>query len=174
MVNNQVLSSFLSFGLILFGTEAFLCPSYPKEGFTYQNNVLLIEKSRGLSTNLFSAVRLEDMNVPESHRNLHEYLYDGEDEHELQKDTKVERNEFDGNIDFNVEEWLKELDAETEIKIAGVYAVSDIANKVQYIGYSRNIALSLRNHLHLFGGDVVKKVKVKSFKFPKKEQLILL
>ena len=160
--------------LLLCVTDAFLhLPSSLQESYS-QKGMIYRQISKSPSTKLYSAVRIEDMNVPESHRSLHEYLYDGEDEHELQKETKVDQNECDGSVFFNVEEWLNNLNPMTKQKLAGVYAVSDTTNTIQYIGYSRNIALSLRNHLTTFGSNIVKQVKIKSFSFPKKEELMQL
>lgn len=127
---------------------------------------------------VYSAVRVEDMNVPEAHRGLHEFLYDGEDEHELEKPTKVSSKElsadFNGEKTFLVEEWIKISKTELDEKVAGVYAVLDTQNLVQYVGFSRNIALSLRNHLKTFGGNIVQQVRIKSVIFPKKEELSAL
>jgi hypothetical protein len=59
-------------------------------------------------------------------------------------------------------------------KVAGVYAVLDCDRQTQFIGYSRNVSLSLRSHLAQKGDAVCALVKVQPFKFPKRDAMAAL
>ena len=56
-------------------------------------------------------------------------------------------------------------------KIAGVYAVLDTEGHTQYIGYSRNVLLSLNGHLGQNGEQKCAFVRVQTFKFPKRQDM---
>lgn len=56
-------------------------------------------------------------------------------------------------------------------KVAGVYAVLDRDRQTQFIGYSRNVSLSLRSHLTQKGEVVCAFVTVQPFKFPKRDAM---
>ncbi|MGB8702198.1 MAG: GIY-YIG nuclease family protein [Thermosynechococcaceae cyanobacterium] len=110
---------------------------------------------------------IEHQNVPQAHRGLHDFLYDAEDEHGVE--TVSERAQA-SNLDApqSVEAWCN---AVQNAKIAGVYAVLNSDRQTQYIGYSRNVALSLRSHLTQKGAAVCAFVAVAPFKFPKREDM---
>jgi predicted GIY-YIG superfamily endonuclease len=56
-------------------------------------------------------------------------------------------------------------------KIAGVYAVLNEKHNTQYIGYSRNVLLSLNSHIAQLGKSTCALVRVQSFKYPKRTEM---
>ena len=119
-------------------------------------------------SNLPSNLPIEHQNVPVAHQSLHNFLYGaGVDEHAVE--TKAEPTPIgDGNQAISLEQWK----AQTENrKVAGVYAVLDRDRIPQYIGYSRNITLSLESHLTQHGPDVCAFVRAQAFKFPKRTEM---
>jgi hypothetical protein len=54
-------------------------------------------------------------------------------------------------------------------KVVGVYAVLGRDRRTHYIGYSRNVALSLKGHAAQLGSDICAFVQVQTVKFPKRE-----
>jgi hypothetical protein len=110
---------------------------------------------------------IEHQNVPQAHRGLHDFLYSSADEHSAETtDTPTLEHTID--IPIAVEAWCDEIQ---NAKVAGVYAVLDCDRQTQYIGYSRNVALSLRSHLTQMGAEVCAWVKVQPFKFPKRDEM---
>jgi predicted GIY-YIG superfamily endonuclease len=110
---------------------------------------------------------IEHQNVPQAHRGLHDFLYSAEDEHSavVPETPAIEINL--GNT-IALEAWCAET---AEAKVAGVYAVLDSDRQTQYIGYSRNVTLSLKSHLTQHGAQTCAFVKVQPFKFPKREEM---
>lgn len=109
---------------------------------------------------------LEHQDVPQAHRGLHDFLYSSEDEHSVAITAPVANIVSDSPV--NLEAWCTET---AEVKIAGVYAVLNGDHQTQYIGYSRNVVLSLKSHLTQFGPETCTYVKVQPFKFPKREEM---
>lgn len=116
---------------------------------------------------------IEHQNVPQEHRGLHDFLYSSEDEHSVST-TVLPTLEI--NVD-SADSWCAAIALETwcaetaEAKVAGVYAVLDRDRQTQYIGYSRNVTLSLKSHLAQMGAQTCAFVKVQPFKFPKREDM---
>jgi hypothetical protein len=110
---------------------------------------------------------IEHQNVPQAHRGLHDFLYSSEDEHSVAT-TAIPVVEIVSDSPVDVETWCTET---AEVKIAGVYAVLNGDRQTQYIGYSRNVALSLKSHLTQWGAETCAFVKVQPFKFPKREEM---
>jgi putative sterol carrier protein len=110
---------------------------------------------------------IEHQNVPQAHRGLHDFLYSSADEHSAET-TNTPTLEHTIDIPIAVEAWCDEVQ---NAKVAGVYAVLDCDRQTQYIGYSRNVALSLRSHLTQMGVEVCAWVKVQPFKFPKRDEM---
>ena len=106
---------------------------------------------------------LEHQNVPTAHQGLHSFLYSSDDEHNA---DSFEVN-FDGTNIFEISEWLKQ----TEVKVAGVYAVIDRDRIYQYIGYSRDVLRSVKGHIAQNGSSVCTFIRVKSFKFPQRQAM---
>jgi hypothetical protein len=110
---------------------------------------------------------IEHQNVPQEHRGLHDFLYSSEDEHTATAvTTPLMTRVMASSIPVSV--WIEEVG---EAKIAGVYAVFDQANTPQYIGYSRNVSLSLKSHLTQHGEEICALVKVQPFTFPKRAEM---
>jgi hypothetical protein len=110
---------------------------------------------------------LEHQDVPQAHRGLHDFLYSSEDEHSATT-TTAPGADIVSDSPVDLESWCTET---AEVKIAGVYAVLNGDRQTQYIGYSRNVVLSLKSHLTQFGAEICTFVKVQPFKFPKREEM---
>ncbi|KAL0051688.1 hypothetical protein WJX82_000278 [Trebouxia sp. C0006] len=91
-----------------------------------------------------------DQAVPEGHKGLHGFLYGegGAEEHDSQSRYNFREGQDDGTSSMSVEEYLQTRDGE---KPLGVYALYNAHNAVQYIGYSRNMVLAVKNHLQRVG-----------------------
>jgi hypothetical protein len=109
---------------------------------------------------------IEHQNVPQEHRGLHDFLYSSSDEHGAEAAPEVATITADANT--AIEDWCN---AAQNAKVAGVYAVLNSSQQTQYIGYSRNVSLSLRSHLTAHGAEVCALVQVQPFKFPKREEM---
>jgi len=109
---------------------------------------------------------IEHQNVPVEHRSLHDFLYGSEDEHGVGEGMAV----VTGNAG-TVEPLQIWCDRVTNAKIAGVYAVLDSQQQTQYIGYSRNVLLSLNGHLAENGAETCAFVRVQAFKFPRRTEM---
>lgn len=111
-------------------------------------------------------VPIEHQHVPTAHQGLHEFLYSAADEHGTA--TASPQLELAGDEIFPVTQWQALAE---NVRVAGVYAVIDSSDRTQYIGYSRNVLTSLKGHLVEHGSDICAYVKVRSFKFPKREEM---
>jgi hypothetical protein len=110
---------------------------------------------------------IEHQNVPQAHRGLHDFLYSSDNEHSISA-PEAPALEINSESAVDLETWCAET---AEAKVAGVYAVLDRDRQTQYIGYSRNVTLSLKSHLTQHGADTCAFVKVQPFKFPKREEM---
>ena len=110
--------------------------------------------------------QVEHQNVPVEHRGLHDFLYSSENEHGAAEPIGAIASENDGSIE-SLQSWC---DRAANAKIAGVYAVLDSQRQTQYIGYSRNVLLSLNGHLAQ-NGEICAFVRVEAFKFPKRTEM---
>lgn len=110
---------------------------------------------------------LEHQNVPQAHQGLHDFLYSADDEHSaaIAIAPIAERIVADP---VNLKAWCDEAQ---EVKVAGVYAVFDGDRQPQFIGYSRNVALSLRSHLTQKGEAICALMSLQPFKFPKRDAM---
>ncbi len=112
-------------------------------------------------------VAIEHQNVPVAHQGLHGFLYSSDDEHTAVV-TTIPQLESDSTEILPLETWCKRT---SNAKVAGVYAVLDTEHRTQYIGYSRNVLLSLNGHVTQNGKDKCAFVRVHTFKFPKREEM---
>jgi hypothetical protein len=110
---------------------------------------------------------IEHQDVPQAHRGLHDFLYSSEDEHSVTT-TASPVADLTAASPVELKAWCAEI---AEAKVAGVYAVMNGDHQTQYIGYSRNVALSLKSHLTQLGAETCAFVKVQPFKFPKREDM---
>jgi len=117
-----------------------------------------------VNTNLDLAI--EHQNVPVAHEGLHNFLYSSDEEHGAA--TAIPALENDGTQIISIATWR---DLATNAKVAGVYAVIDTSHQTQYIGYSRNILLSLNGHIAQNGSENCAFLRVQTFKFPKREEM---
>lgn len=109
---------------------------------------------------------LEHQNVPVAHQGLHSFLYSSDDEHNVDNPS-IEINSDGTNI-IKIPEWEKQT---SNSKVAGVYAVIDCDRTYQYIGYSRDVLRSVKGHVDQKGADVCTYIRVKTFKFPKRQEM---
>jgi hypothetical protein len=113
------------------------------------------------------SIPIEHQNVPQAHQGLHGFLYSSDDEHSAQEPAIAEPVLSTETIAL-LADWCESVGP---AKIAGVYAVLNCDRQTQYIGYSRNVALSLRGHLTQLGQDICAFVRVQSFDFPKRDDM---
>ncbi len=106
---------------------------------------------------------IEHQNVPQEHRGLHDFLYSSADVHGAEATPEAN---VTAEANTTIEDWCN-----ANAKVAGVYAVLNSSQQTQYIGYSRNVSLSLRSHLTAHGAEVCALVRVQPFKFPKREEM---
>jgi hypothetical protein len=109
---------------------------------------------------------IEHQNVPQAHQGLHSFLYSSDDEHDAANPTLTPSDLTETICPLT--DWCESVGA---TKVAGVYAVLDRDRQTQYIGYSRNIALSLRGHLTQLGEEICAFVKVQPFTFPRRDEM---
>lgn len=107
-------------------------------------------------------------NVPINHRGLHEFLYSSDDEHTAIEVSITRELANNGTEIIDLEAWSA---AAQNAKIAGVYVVLDAERHTQYIGYSRNVLLSLNSHVTQNGPQKCAFVRVQAFKFPKRQEM---
>jgi hypothetical protein len=112
------------------------------------------------------SIPIEHQNVPQAHQGLHGFLYSSDDEHNATEPAIAEP--VISQTIVPLAEWCESVGS---AKIAGVYSVLNRDRQTQYIGYSRNVALSLRGHLTQLGKDICSFVRVQSFDFPKRDDM---
>lgn len=110
-------------------------------------------------------VPVEHKNVPVEHRGLHDFLYNSGDEHTV---TVTATQNIDSDLVMPLDAWCQ---YSQNAKVAGVYAVLDAERRTQYVGYSRNVLLSLKGHVAQNGQETCAFVRVQTFKFPKREEM---
>ncbi len=109
---------------------------------------------------------IEHQNVPVAHEGLHNFLYSSDEEHGAV--AAIPALENDGTHIMAIDTWR---DLATNAKVAGVYAVIDTSHQTQYIGYSRNILISLNGHIAQNGSKNCAFMRVQTFKFPRREEM---
>jgi hypothetical protein len=109
---------------------------------------------------------IEHQNVPAQHQGLHDFLYSAADEHAVT--SAPAELDIDSDKILTLAQWQSIAE---NARVAGVYAVLDSADRTQYVGYSRNVLTSLKGHLAEHGSDVCDRVRVRAFKFPKREEM---
>ncbi len=112
-------------------------------------------------------VAIEHQNVPQAHQGLHSFLYSSDDEH-TETTTSAPNLESQGDEIMLIADWSAQA---INAKIAGVYAVLNRDRQLQYVGYSRNVPLSLSGHVTQVGEDACAFLRLKTFKFPKREEM---
>lgn len=113
-------------------------------------------------------ISIEHQNVPEGHRGLHDFLYSSDDEHAVTEITAIPELENNGTEISPIEAWCE---LSQNAKVAGVYAVLNAERQTQYVGYSRNVLLSLNSHVAQLGKSTCAFVWVQTFKYPKRTEM---
>ena len=111
---------------------------------------------------------IEHQNVPINRRGLHDFLYSSDDEHTAIEVSITPELTNNGTKIIDLAAWCT---SPQNAKIAGVYAVLDAEHCTQYIGYSRNVLLSLNGHVTQNGERKCTFVRVQVFKFPKRQEM---
>lgn len=109
---------------------------------------------------------IEHQNVPIAHQGLHSFLYSSDNEHDT--DTVIPNIESDGTSIVDASFWQEQ---NAKVKLAGVYAVLDCDRTYQYIGYSRDVLRSFKAHIAQHGSETCAFIRVKTFKFPKRQAM---
>ncbi|KAL4427165.1 hypothetical protein ABPG77_001169 [Micractinium sp. CCAP 211/92] len=94
-----------------------------------------------------------DAAVPEGHAGLHGFLYGeggAEEAHGSDRGYTFREGEDDGGSLLSVADYLAAREGERPV---GVYALYDARRNLQYVGYSRNVVLSVRGHLARVGEE---------------------
>jgi hypothetical protein len=107
-----------------------------------------------------SQTPIEHQDVPVAHQGLHDFLYSSADEHGVVANVVAA---IDDTAMIPLDDWC---DRAGDAKVAGVYAVCDRQQQLQYVNISRNVSLSLRGHQTQLGADCCAFVRVQSFSFP--------
>jgi hypothetical protein len=113
------------------------------------------------------SIPIEHQNVPQAHQGLHGFLYSSDDEHSVSEPSIVQPTISTQAI-LPLADWCEAAGA---AKVAGVYAVLSHDRQTQFIGYSRNVTLSLRGHLTQLGAEICAFVRVQTFDFPKRDEM---
>lgn len=109
---------------------------------------------------------LEHQDVPVAHQGLHNFLYSSDNEHNA--NVIKTQLKFDGTAIIKTSEWLNQAE---NTKVSGVYAVLNSDRIYQYIGYSRDVLRSVKGHITQNGEDVCTFIRIKTFKFPKRQAM---
>ncbi|CAI5485585.1 unnamed protein product [Closterium sp. Naga37s-1] len=105
---------------------------------------------------------MTDATVPEGHKGLHDFLYGEGDVHEATTSAYTVRpGEDDGTLLSPVPDYVAARELQ---KLAGIYAVYDGAGALQYVGYSRNIVVSLKGHRAAMGEELCSSVRVQVYR----------
>lgn len=113
-------------------------------------------------------VPIEHQNVPEGHQGLHNFLYSSDNEHAATEVTATPDIDCNSTEVLPLEAWCARSQ---NAKVVGVYAVLDAERRTQYVGYSRNVLLSLNGHVAQNGTSACAFVRVQTFKYPKREEM---
>lgn len=123
-------------------------------------------------------VALEDRDVPEAHRGLHDTLYGmgAEQEHSGGDDAGAIAHLLMRTAGRSVQPVQNVLDVfqtpdGVAPKVAAVYGIYNYEEELVYVGVTRNIAMALRAHVEILGRSKVHSVKVKTFTFPRKADM---
>lgn len=111
---------------------------------------------------------IEHQNVPTGHRGLHDFLYSSDDEHAVEEVGVTSELLNNGVEIMPIAAWFR---VASNTKVAGVYAVLNAERRTQYIGYSRNVLLSLNGHVAQNDEQNCAYVRVQTFKFPKRQEM---
>lgn len=106
---------------------------------------------------------VSDQNVPEGHKGLHGFLYGDGDADIHSADATHPSVSDDGT---SIEALDAYISARDGTKFAGIFSLYNSQNALQYVGYSRNVILSLRSYSHKLGKEMCSFVRVKAYLDP--------
>lgn len=98
----------------------------------------------------------DDSNVPEAHKGLHASLYGDVAAHAAEAAYEPIAGEDDGTALVPVDPFLAKRDG---ARPPGVFAIHDESGRLQFVGYSRNIVLSVRSLRSRLGSARVASVR---------------
>lgn len=104
--------------------------------------------------------------VPEGHAGLHGFLYGEKGSEEHGSNTQqitAKPGEDDGSSIIPFQDYVN---SRGNLKLAGVYAIYNNEDQIQYVGYSRNVVMSLKSHMDRVGPSRCCSVRVKIFTNP--------
>ena len=120
------------------------------------------DASKDLTLQSLSSVVTDDA-VPEGHKGLHGFLY-GEGGAEVHGSAGTEfrgrEGEDDGNALIALDDYVSDREG---FKFAGVFAVYDASESVQYVSYSRNVVSTLKSLRSRLGLGKCSTVRVKMY-----------
>lgn len=114
---------------------------------------------RAVSVRASAQAPVTDESVPEGHQGLHTTLYDSGDAASAHAESGTYRpveGEDDGGLITPVDAYLEARDG---FKPPGVFAIYDSSKTLQYVGFSRNIVLSVKTLKTRLGPDRVAHVR---------------
>lgn len=142
-----------------------LRPSYACSSSLPKSTNLKATHAQPPSRDSLSSV-VTDESVPEGHAGLHGFLY-GEKGSEVHgyntQQITAKPGEDDGSSIIPFEDYVNTRE---NLKLAGVYAIYNNENQIQFVGYSRNVVMSLKSHLDRVGPSMCCSVRVKIFTDP--------
>ncbi|KAK9834555.1 hypothetical protein WJX74_004543 [Apatococcus lobatus] len=102
---------------------------------------------------------MSDATVPQEHQGLHGFLYGegGAEAHDADGSYQLRQGEDDGSTLMETAYFLESRGAERPM---GVYALHDVQQQLQYVGYSRNVVLAVQGHLAKVGPEACAHVRV--------------
>lgn len=149
------------------------CASAGSDTSTSTSSEVRVALGKGSESANEEAVRLEDRNVPQAHAGLHDFLYGNEEDHGASsrgaESTVAEI--FDGEALSDVNTWVAGYGTK---KLAGVYSVIGEDGTVNFVGVSRHVGLAVQCHQKNEAPNLVHKLRVRSFKFPKRQEMTAL
>lgn len=107
-----------------------------------------------------------DESVPEGHAGLHGFLYGekGSEVHGSQtQQITAKPGEDDGSSIIPFQDYVNTRE---NLKFVGVYAIYNNEDQIQYVGYARNVVMSLKSHMDKVGPSRCCSVRVKIFTDP--------
>lgn len=140
-------------------------PSYACSSSLSKSANLKATHAQTPSINSLSTV-VTDESVPEGHAGLHGFLYGekGSEEHGANtQQITAKPGEDDGSSIIPFQDYVN---SRGNLKLAGVYAIYNNEDQIQYVGYSRNVVMSLKSHMDRVGPSRCCSVRVKIFTDP--------
>ncbi len=125
-----------------------------------------------LSRNGSGVTRPEATQMPEEHE-LYELINGDTEDHGATAAKEKEREkapEFNGIEIYDMAEWVRDFGGRSS-KVAAVYEVIGRDRTPSYIGMSRHVGIALQCHQHNEHPELVSRVRLKSFRDPKCEEM---